>query len=91
MKESIIALLKAGFNLNYYKISISNVTHFTEDNVIKRHGWQVHSDERGYMTSEFYTNSQLDEAVSRFLFLRKVVKDARDARDSELHGLLGSK
>jgi hypothetical protein len=88
MKEHLMSLLKAGCNVNYNKISISNVTHFTEDNIIKRHGWQVHSEEREYLTSEFYKNIELEEAVARFLFLRKVVKDARD---SELHGVPSGK
>lgn len=80
MKDNIIALLKAGCNVSYHKVSISDCTHFTENNVIKRYGWQVHSEERDYLVSEFFPNNELEDAVSRFLFIRKVVKDARDSR-----------
>jgi len=78
MKEMIIYLLQRGIDINDGKISLCDIHNYTE-----RIGWQLHSDETEYRTSEFFKPGQLHSAVARFLFLRKVVNDTR-ARSAEL-------
>ena len=87
LKKSLITLLKSGIDVNYGKISLCSL-----QNYHKRTGWQVHSDEEFYRTSEIYKLEDLEIAVARFIFIRRFIKNEKSKiRDIELSKMQGDR
>lgn len=81
-KDAVKLLLLNGCSIDYCKVSLCNLNQFME-----RQGFQVTSDNPIYYCSEIYPPNELDNAVSRFCFITRLIRNEYKRQSEELQRL----